>query len=196
MFKNIPKAILDRMQYLEQIDATDRMDGTPHFRRLRQIPKETGKLIAILAASAPEGACLEIGTSAGYSALWLALACLETSRRVTTFELLEEKAKLARETFSLTGLESVIICVEGDARECLKKYEQISFCFLDAEKDMYLDCYEAVIPRMVRGGLLVADNAVSHRESMHSFIERALLDERADVVVVPIGDGVLLCRKV
>jgi len=184
------------MQYLEQIDAKDRMDGTPHLRRLRQIPRETGKFIAMLAAGAPEGAYLEIGTSAGYSTLWLALACLETARKVTTFELSKEKARLARETFRLTGLENIVQCVEGDARECIKNYEQISFCFLDAEKEIYPDCYEAVIPGMVRGGLLVADNAMSHKESLESFIERALLDERVDALVIPIGNGELVCRKV
>jgi caffeoyl-CoA O-methyltransferase len=196
MFHPIPKAILDRMQHLEQVDATDRMDGTSHSRRLRQIPRETGEFIAILAASAPEGTCVEIGTSAGYSTLWLALACIETSRKVTTFELSEKKAKLALETFRLTGVDQVVRCIEGDAREHLKHCEQISFCFLDAEKDIYPDCYEAVIPRMVRGGLLLADNAISHREPLQSFIESALLDKRTDAVIVPVGDGILLCRKV
>ena len=195
MFHTIAKAILDRMQYLEQADARDRRDGTPHLRRLRQIPRDTGKFIAILAAGAPEGTYLEIGTSAGYSSLWLALACLETARKVTTFELSEEKASLARETFRLTGLENVVQCVEGDARECLKHYDQISFCFLDAEKEIYLECYEAVIPRMVRGGLLVADNTISHRDSLQAFIDRALSDERVDALVVPIGNGELLCKK-
>jgi caffeoyl-CoA O-methyltransferase len=133
MFHNIPKAFLDRMQCLEQLDARDRMDGTPHSRRLRQIPRETGKLLALLAVGCPEGAQLEIGTSACYSTLWLALACLETAKMVTTFELSEEKAKLARETFRLTSLENIVECVVGDAREYLTNYEQISFCFLDAE---------------------------------------------------------------
>jgi len=86
MFHNIPKALLDRMEFLEQIDAKDRKDGTPRAQRLRQIPRETGKFIAVLAAGAPEGACLEIGTSAGYSTLWLAVASLTTARQVTTFE--------------------------------------------------------------------------------------------------------------
>jgi caffeoyl-CoA O-methyltransferase len=196
MFHSIPKAFLDRMQHLEQVDAKDRMNGSPQLRRLRQIPRETGKFIAILAAGAPEGTYLEIGTSAGYSTLWLALACLETARKLTTFEVSEEKARLARETFRLTGLENIVQCVEADARECIKNYWQISFCFLDAEKEIYLDCYEAVVPRMVRGGLFVADNVISHRESLQSFIERALMDERVDVSVVPIGSGELVCRKV
>jgi len=196
MFYNIPQAFLDRMRYLEQVDARDRKDGTPQLQRLRQISRETGRFISILAASAPEGACVEIGTSAGYSTLWLALACLETARKVTTFELSEEKARLARETFRLTGLENLVDCVEGDARERLKDYEQISCCFLDAEKLIYLECYEVIVPRMVKGGLLIADNAISHKKSLESFTARALSDERVDALIVPIGQGELVCRRV
>ena len=104
MFHDIPQSpFLDRMLRLEQIDAGDRKDGTPISQRLRQVPRETGKFISIMAAGAPEGACVEIGTSAGYSTLWLALACLETARKITTFEVSEEKVRLARETFSVTG---------------------------------------------------------------------------------------------
>jgi caffeoyl-CoA O-methyltransferase len=196
MFQDIPKAFLDRMHYLERVDAGDRKDGTPRSRRLRQISRETGKFIAILAAAAPEGEYLEIGTSAGYSTLWLALACLATARNITTFEVSEEKVRLARETFKLTGLEDTVQCIEGDAREYFKGFEQISFCFLDAEKEIYRSCYDAVIPRMVKGGLFIADNAISHREVLDPFIDMALHDERVDTLVVPIGNGELVCRRV
>ena len=77
MYGTIPQVILDRMRYLEAADARDRADGTPRMKRLRQITPETGKFIALLAAAAPKGRWVEIGTSAGYSTLWLALACRE-----------------------------------------------------------------------------------------------------------------------
>lgn len=184
------------MQYLEQIDTKDREDGTPRFQRLRQIPPETGKFLALLAASAPEGTYLEIGTGAGYSTLWLALACEMLGRSITTFELLPEKAILARETFQVAQVEGVIELVEGDARHYLSQYDNIAFCFLDAEKEVYGECYEAVIPRLVKGGLLIADNAISHRELLKPVLDRALTDERVDALIVPIGKGVLVCRKV
>lgn len=71
MFHTISPAMQAQMQRLEQIDAQDRLDGTPRTQRLRQIPAETGQFLAILAASAPPGHLIEIGTSAGYSTLWL-----------------------------------------------------------------------------------------------------------------------------
>jgi len=195
MFHEIPEAILARMRELEERDGRDRMDGTPHRARLRQVSPETGKFLALLAASAPEGDMIEIGTSAGYSTLWLALACRENGRRLTTFEVLPEKIALATETFTLTAVHDVVTLRAGDARDHLPELSHIAFCFLDAEKDVYADCYEAVVPRLVRGGLLVADNATSHREALQPLLDHALADPRVDAVIVPVGKGELICRK-
>ncbi len=86
MFHDIPFKVQERMSALEAIDARDRLDGTPKARRMRQIPPETGKLLALLAAGAPPGTVLEVGTSGGYSSLWLTLACRERGDRLVTFE--------------------------------------------------------------------------------------------------------------
>lgn len=196
MFHTIRKPISARMQYLEQMDAKDRDDGTPRFRRLRQIPPETGKFLALLAASAPKGTYLEIGTSAGYSTLWLAVACEMLGRNITTFEVLPEKAKLAKETFQVARVEGIIELVEGDARDYLPQYDHIAFCFLDAEKEVYEECYETVIPKLVKGGFLIADNAIDHQEVLRPMLDRALADERVDSLIVPIGKGVLVCRRI
>jgi predicted O-methyltransferase YrrM len=183
------------MRRLEEIDARDRVDGTAHLERLRQIPPETGRFLAILAASAPKGTFIEIGTSAGYSALYLALACREVGARLITFEVLEEKARMAEETFRLAGVGDVVELMHGDARENTDRLTDIAFCFLDAEKDSYRDFYDLVIPKMVGRGLFVADNVISHAEVLQPFVDYAIADERVDAVVVPIGKGELVCRR-
>src|SRR5512133_508239 len=138
MFHTIPPSVQERMRYLEEIDARDREDGTPRMQRLRQVTPDVGQFIALLAAAAPDGDMIEIGTSAGYSTLWLAMACRANNRRLVTFEVLPEKAALARETFRQAGVEDVVELVEGDARTYLSRYAerdryaQIAFCFLDA----------------------------------------------------------------
>jgi len=195
MFHDIPIQVLSRMRELEQIDQRDRADGTPRLQRLRQVSPEVGRFIAILAAAAPDGHCIEIGTSAGYSTLWLALACRATGRKVTTFEILAEKAALARATFDATGVDGTVALIHGDALEHLPKCSNIGFCFLDCEKDVYDRCYDLVIPRLVQGGILVADNAIDHRAELKPMLDRALQDNRVDAVVVPIGGGDLVCRK-
>lgn len=165
------------------------------MKRLRQIPPEVGRFIALLAAAAPDGRFMEIGTSAGYSTLWLSMACRATHRKITTFEILDEKVELARSTFSAAGVGDTVELVHGDALEFLSNCQGIAFCFLDGEKEIYGRCYEAVVPRMVQGGLLVADNAISHQATLQPTLDRALHDDRVDALVVPIGKGELVCRR-
>jgi caffeoyl-CoA O-methyltransferase len=192
MFHTIPQNMLERMRYLEETDTRDRQDGTAHLKRLRQIPAETGRFLALMAASGENGRYLEIGTSAGYSTMWLSLA----GKPLTTFEVLPEKVALATETFKQAGIDDMITLIHGDARDHLAQMKDVAFCFLDAEKEVYEDCYDLLVPRLVSGGILIADNATSHQEALRPFIDRVLVDERVDAVVVPIGKGELVVRKI
>ena len=169
--------------------------GRGRLERLRQVPRDVGRFAAILAAGTPPGRWIEIGTSAGYSTLWLALAARETGRRVTTFEVLDAKAALARETFALAGVEDVVEFVHADVREHLGRLDGLAFCFLDSEKADYGELYEAIVPLLVPGGLLVADNAVGFEDVMQPMLDRALTDERVDAVIVPFLTGQLICRR-
>lgn len=196
MFHIIRASVLERMRFLEEMDAKDREDGTSMVHRLRQIPPETGRFLALMAATTPDGDMIEIGTSAGYSALWISLACELLGRKMTTFEILAEKANLARETFNVAQVQEIVNLVEGDALEGLPQFEKIVFCFLDAEKDIYSSCYEAVIPKLVKGGILIADNAINHQVALQQMLDRAMADNRVDAMIVPIGKGELVCRKI
>lgn len=195
MFHTIRKSMLERMHFLEETDSKDRTDGTPRLMRLRQIPPETGRFLALMLSTAPYGEVIEIGTSAGYSTLWLALACEVHQRRLTTFEVLPEKIALARETFHLAEVENTVHLVQGDARDYLPKMEKIAYCFLDAEKEIYEACYQLVIPKLVKGGILIADNAINHQATLQPMLDLALEDERVDAMIIPIGKGELVCIK-
>lgn len=195
LFTDIPKPVLDRMHFLEERDGRDRNDGTAHLKRLRQVPPETGMLLGLLAASAPKGQMLEIGTSGGYSALWQSLASKERGGKLVTFELLPDKAQVARETFEKAQVSDSVELVHGDARAHLENYEEIAFCFLDAEKEMYAEFYKLVVPALVEGGILVADNVISHKDDLKKFVEMARKDETVDAAVLPVGKGLLVCIK-
>ena len=195
LFSDIPKPILDRMQVLEERDRRDRKDDTPNLKRLRQVPPETGMLLALLAASAPKGPVLEIGTSAGYSALWLSLAAKQRGDKLVTFELLPEKAELARETFDKTQTWDQVDLIHGDARGHLEDYEEIAFCFLDCEKEMYGELYPGIVSRLIPGGILVSDNVISHKKDLAAFVEKARKDKSVDSAVLPVGLGLLICVK-
>ena len=138
---------------------------------------------------------IEIGTSAGYSALWLSLACRATNRTLTTFEVLPAKVLLATETFARTGVTDVVTLVPADFLAHVGDLKTIAFCFLDAEKDVYEACFEAVIPKLAPGGILIADNATSHGDDLQTMLERALADERVDAMIATVGKGELVCRK-
>jgi caffeoyl-CoA O-methyltransferase len=195
VFHDIPESIDQTMKELEKRDAIDRVDGTAMLDRLRQIPPETGQFLGLLAASAPKGAWIEIGTSAGCSTLWLALACRESGQTLTTFEILAAKSAMAAQTIAAAGVGDVVTLVEGDFLAHVDTLGEIGFCFLDAEKEIYGSCDEAIVPRLVPGALLVADNAISRQADLQPMIEAALSDPRVDALVVPIGTGELVCRK-
>jgi predicted O-methyltransferase YrrM len=127
--------------------------------------------------------------------LWLALACRKRGRKLITFEILPQKVSIARETFQVAEVEDVVELVQGDAREYLDNYRNVSFCFLDAEKEMYGECYEKIIPNMTSNGFLIADNVISHKEILADMVAHALSDKRVDSVVVPIGSGLLMSVK-
>jgi len=123
------------------------------------------------------------------------LACRAVGRKITTYEILGDKAALARQTIAAAGVSDVVEFVHGDALNHLPGCKDIGFCFLDAEKEIYGPCYEELVPRMVQGGILVADNAINHQATLRPMLDRALRDERVDALVVPIGKGELVCRR-
>jgi caffeoyl-CoA O-methyltransferase len=103
--------------------------------------------------------------------------------------------ELARETFAVAEVEDVVELVHADVREGLAGVESIAFAFLDSEKEDYLDLYELVVPKLVPGGLLVADNVADFHDEVQPMLDRALEDERVDAVVVPFLTGQLLARR-
>lgn len=195
MFLELTEQILLRMKVLEERDAAERRTGSRDPRRLRQIPRETGRFLALCAACAPQGAWVEIGTGGGYSTLWIASACRERGQKVVTVEIDPYKAGLARQTFHAAGVEDVVDLVVGDGVDQLGQFGRIAFLFLDADKEVYLPCYEKAVPVMVEGGLVLADNAISRRDALEGFLARALSDERVDATVVAVGEGLLFARK-
>lgn len=183
------------MRELEEIDRLDREDGIERQKRLRQVPPETGKFLALMAACSPPGAWVEIGTSAGYSALWISLACMERNRRLITFEVLPEKVELARETFARAEVEHFVELRAGDGLDGIASFDEIAFCFLDSDKSRSIAYLEAILPRLVPGGLFLIDNVISHQEVLRDFRGRIEAEERLDAHLIPLGKGVLLCRR-
>ena len=196
MFHQIPKKMLDRLKYLEQLDNQYRTDG-PYSKILWQIPEAAGKFISLMATTVPKGNYIEIGTGGGYSALWIALACRKfKGRKLITYEIDDFKINLAKETFNVTEMTDIIELVEGDALDSIDNVKNISFCFLDIEdKSIYEECFEIVFRNMIKGGLFIADNAISHKFALKSMLDNIFNDKRVASTIIPVGKGELVCRK-
>jgi predicted O-methyltransferase YrrM len=185
-------SVLDRL-YAE--DAAQRAANLPSARRTRNVDRETGRFLYLLARSTGAGAILEIGSSNGVSTIWLAAAAREVGGRVTGTEFLPERAAEANANLAAAGLGGVATVVAGDARETVSGMSgPFDLVFIDAEKDDYVDHLLAVIDRVRPGGLVLADNVVSHDLSTY----QELLRSRPDVetVTLPLGRGVEFTVKV
>ena len=123
------------------------------------VPPEDGRLLRILAESIGAKQVVELGTSTGYSGIWLALALRSTGGRLTTFEIDEQRAREARGYFQKAGVEDLVTVIVGDAHvETPKVREPIDLLFIDADKEGYLDYLTKLLPLVRPGGLIVAHN--------------------------------------
>ena len=188
------RAVLDK---LERQDTLERQQGVPRRQRLRQVTPEVGRFLHTLVLATQPRRILEIGTSGGYSTVWLATAARSVGSALSTLEIEPAKVKLATSNLGEAGVDDVVTIVQGDAFNYLRDCrEPVDFVFLDAEKEHYLRFLELIVPLLPTGGLLVADNLISHAEDLVQFRRRAESDPRLSAIVVPIGRGELLAAKI
>jgi len=184
------------LQRLHEEDGRDRVDGTPRSRRLRAVTPEVGRFLHLLVKLTGARRIVEVGMSGGCSTIWLATAARETGGRVTSLEVDPAKIERARQNLAAAGVDDIVTIVEGDARQTLATLQgPFDFAFLDAEKELYRDFLEPLVDLLRPGGVLVADNVLSHAEELASFREAAESHPDLESVLVPIPRGELMCRK-
>lgn len=165
--------------------------------RMLNITRDTGEFLSVLVRAMSARRVLEIGTSNGYSTLWLAEAATAVGGTVTTVEYAEFKIGLARANFERSGLAPVIDLVHDDAGHLLGRTNADAYdlVFLDSERPEYSGWWPH-IRRVIRpGGLLVVDNAISHPEQMAPFVALVEADETFTTSLVPIGNGEFMAVK-
>lgn len=174
-------------------------DAAPQNRgsRMLNITHDTGEFLAVLVRAMGARRVLEIGTSNGYSTLWLAEAAQAINGTVTTVELSAAKVALARDNFRRAQLQERIVQVEGEAGDFLAASADESFdlVFLDSERGAYLG-WLTQLERILRpGGLVVVDNATSHAQELAPFMQALRVAPGWSTSLVPVGKGEFLATK-
>ncbi|MDN4056403.1 class I SAM-dependent methyltransferase [Massilia sp. YIM B02763] len=176
-------------------DAHD-ADGANRATRMLNITPDTGEFLAVLVKATAARRILELGTSNGYSTLWLADAAAGIGGAVTTVEMAQAKIDMARANFERAGLADRITQLGGDAGTVLRGMEDGEFdlVFLDSQRSSYIGWWPDLQRVLRNGGLLVVDNATSHAPEMEGFVAAV---QRAGFTtsLVPVGKGEFLAVK-
>lgn len=144
------------------------------------VPKPDGEFLHLLIKATRAKNVLELGTSHGYSAIWISLGLEETDGKLTTVEILSERIELAKMHVRAAGLSHHVTFKEGDAHKIVPTLEgPFDFVFLDADKDGLLDYFQKLHPKkLLPGGILAVHNAISRREAMKNYLE--MIRQRPD----------------
>jgi caffeoyl-CoA O-methyltransferase len=184
------RAVLAR---LEEEDAREGAEGMPREQRARAIAPTTGRLLFALVA--PNAGCevLEIGASRGYSTIWLAAAARILGGNVVSLEHDPAKCEAWRRNVGDAGLEEWTDLIEGDAFTTLERLEEpFDVVFLDAEKDDYESLFALVRPKLEPGAVVVADNVLSHVDTLAAYSAARQADPTLSSVTVPLDRGLEL----
>ena len=184
------RAILAR---LEAEDAEERAQGIPREQRSRQVARTTGQFLFALAAPQWDCEVLEIGGSRGYSSIWLGAGVSHLGGRVLSLEADPAKCEAWRRNVAEARLEDWLELVEGDAFEALPQIQDVfDIVFIDAEKDDYEALFQLTRDKVEPGALFVADNVLSHEETLGAYSAARQADPTLESVTVPLDRGLEL----
>jgi predicted O-methyltransferase YrrM len=170
----------------------------PQRGRNYNVPREDGRFLHVLVKMLKAKRVLEIGTSNGYSALWLARALTSTGGQLTTIEIDPDKVKQARANLKAAGLAERVTLLEGDAHKVVRTLAgPFDIVFIDAEKGGELDYFHAAFPKVAPGGAIVVHNAIRHRQAMQDYLDTVKNHPALDTVILSLTmeDGFAVSYK-
>lgn len=162
------------------------------------ISRVTAEFLTILIKTTNAQNAIEVGTSNGYSGIWLAKALQETGGHLTTIEFWDKRLDIAKENFKKCGVSDVITTLKGSACELLENLPDdfvIDFAFIDANKSEYIKYYELIDKHLKIGGIITCDNVLSHEAKCQPFIDAINSNPNYENVVLPLPAGLSVARK-
>jgi caffeoyl-CoA O-methyltransferase len=189
----LDESVREVLARLEREDAEERAQGLPSEQRSRAVAPTTGQFLFSLVA--PQTGCevLELGGSRGYSSIWLGAGVRYLGGRVVSIERAPEAAERWRANVRDAGLEEWVELIEADALDVLHELEDIfDVVFIDAEKSQYEHYFAPARQRVEPGGLIVADNVLSHKETLEPYSRARQSDPTLVSTTVPLDRGLEL----
>jgi caffeoyl-CoA O-methyltransferase len=184
------RAVLAR---LEAEDADERARGVAREQRARQVARTTGQFLFAFVAPQTDCEVLEIGGSRGYSSIWLGAGVRNLGGRVLSLENDPAKAEAWRRNVAEAGLEDWVDLIEGDALEAIPGIADVfDVVFLDAEKEQYEELFEQAREKLEPGAVVIADNVLSHEETLGAYSEARQSDPTLESVTLPHDRGLEL----
>ena len=181
------RAVLAR---LEAEDADERARNVPREQRARQVAPTTGRFLFAYVAPQTDCEVLELGGSRGYSTIWLAAGVRHLGGRVLSLESDPAKVEAWRANIEEAGLADWAELVEGDAFETLPPIGDVfDVVFLDAEKEQYEALFAEARTKLEPGAVVIADNVLSHVETLGAYSQARQADPTLESVTVPLGRG-------
>lgn len=162
------------------------------------ISRQTGNFLNMLVKMTDAKNVFEIGTSNGYSGLWLLEGLYSTHGHLTTVEFYDKRQSVAKENFNLCGFEGLYTTLLGDACEILReltdetKYDLV---FIDANKREYIDYYKLIKPHLSENAIIAADNVNSHREKVQPFLDSIMEDKEFQTEILDFPGGLSLSYR-
>jgi predicted O-methyltransferase YrrM len=185
--------VRDVLQRLEGEDAREREQGVPAAQRARQVARTTGQFLFALVAPQADCEVLEIGGSRGYSTTWFAAGVRHLGGRVLSLEHDPAKCEAWRRNIVDAGLDDWADLVEGDAFETLPAIDDVfDIVFIDAEKDDYERLFAIARTKVEPGALFIADNVLSHADTLGAYSRARQADPTLESVTVPLDRGLEL----
>lgn len=172
-------------------------DQPDRLARRRNLEPDTAALLALLVQAVAPRRLLELGTSNGYSTLWLADAVRACGSEFVSVELEPDRVEQARANLRSAGLEEHVELRTADVAAVLAQSpdEHWGVIFLDAERPQYVGYWPDLVRTLATGGLLVVDNVISHAEELTAFRSLVQNDARVSEALAPTGAGALLILK-
>jgi len=189
-----------RQTFLDELYAHGRAFDSKHedrLQRLRNVEPETAELLGVLVRSMQAKRVLEIGTSNGYSTIWLGDAAEAVDGTVLSLEIEAERTAQAQDNLRHAGVADRVELRTQDAAEALRSFADDAFdlVFLDAERPLYAGYWPELIRVMRPNGLLVVDNTLSHAKELVEFSELVYGSPEVTSTLVTVGAGVMLIVK-